>query len=238
MWAVEAVRRLMAEGLYGEADPWPIALGLWSAVHGHVMLDMNGYFLQQHVALRAASTSWCSRSISAQAVRPTWRQTRSSEFAVRLIDGSVPPAQATPSPGREQQLGMCTYPSISPRTTSQYRICWWQPRCRETGDQYAGWLARDLPAVRVRRRIGSTARALAFYNEQWKAPVLGEALAIVSGPDAYISPSAYASKREHGRVVPTWNYVTAHVYGKLVIHDLPRAGHVGQAPDRQAPRPA
>lgn len=50
MWAVEAVRRLMAEGLYGEADPWPIALGLWSAVHGHVMLDMNGYFLQQDVA--------------------------------------------------------------------------------------------------------------------------------------------------------------------------------------------
>ncbi len=62
---------------------------------------------------------------------------------------------------------------------------------------------------------------VARNNEQWKTPVLGEALAIVAGPDAYISPSAYATKREHGRVVPTWNYVTAHVYGKLVIHDDP-----------------
>ncbi|MFP3802837.1 FMN-binding negative transcriptional regulator, partial [Paraburkholderia sp. SIMBA_027] len=34
-----------------------------------------------------------------------------------------------------------------------------------------------------------------------------------------ISPSWYASKAEHGRVVPTWNYSTAHVYGELVIHD-------------------
>jgi transcriptional regulator len=41
----------------------------------------------------------------------------------------------------------------------------------------------------------------------------------VRGPDSYISPSWYATKAEHGRVVPTWNYVTAHVYGELVVHD-------------------
>jgi len=46
-----------------------------------------------------------------------------------------------------------------------------------------------------------------------------ESLAIVRGPDAYVSPSWYASKAEHGRVVPTWNYLTAHVYGRLVVHD-------------------
>ncbi len=51
--------------------------------------------------------------------------------------------------------------------------------------------------------------------------VIGEALVIVRGPDAYVSPSWYASTAEHGRVVPTWNYVTAHVYGQLVIHDDP-----------------
>jgi transcriptional regulator len=62
---------------------------------------------------------------------------------------------------------------------------------------------------------------VARNNPQWKTPVLGEALAIIAGPDAYISPSAYASKREHGRVVPTWNYVTAHVYGNLVVHEDP-----------------
>jgi transcriptional regulator len=46
-------------------------------------------------------------------------------------------------------------------------------------------------------------------------------MAIVRGPDAYISPAWYATKREHGRVVPTWNYVTAHVHGALVVHDDP-----------------
>jgi len=60
---------------------------------------------------------------------------------------------------------------------------------------------------------------LARNNEQWREPAQGDALVIVRGPDAYISPAWYASKREHGRVVPTWNYVTAHVYGRLVVHD-------------------
>jgi transcriptional regulator len=44
---------------------------------------------------------------------------------------------------------------------------------------------------------------------------------IVRGPDAFVSPSWYAAQAEHGRVVPTWNYVTAHVYGDLVVHDDP-----------------
>lgn len=60
---------------------------------------------------------------------------------------------------------------------------------------------------------------VARNNGQSRARVQGEALVIVRGPDAYISPRWYATKREHGRVVPTWNYITAHVYGELVIHD-------------------
>jgi len=62
---------------------------------------------------------------------------------------------------------------------------------------------------------------VARNNTQWKLPAVGEALVIVRGPDAYISPSWYVSKAEHGRVVPTWNYLTAHVYGRLVVHDDP-----------------
>lgn len=62
---------------------------------------------------------------------------------------------------------------------------------------------------------------LARNNDQWRKPARGESLAIVRGPDAYVSPSWYAAKAEHGRVVPTWNYVTAHVYGRLVVHDDP-----------------
>jgi transcriptional regulator len=60
---------------------------------------------------------------------------------------------------------------------------------------------------------------LARPNRQWREPVHGEALVIVRGPDAYITPSWYATKREHGRVVPTWNYITAQVYGHLQVHD-------------------
>ena len=62
---------------------------------------------------------------------------------------------------------------------------------------------------------------VARNNGQWRTPTIGEALVIVRGPDAYISPRWYATKREHGRVVPTWNYITAHVYGELIIHDDP-----------------
>jgi transcriptional regulator len=60
---------------------------------------------------------------------------------------------------------------------------------------------------------------LARNNEQWRLPAVGEALVILRGPDAYVSPSWYASKAQHGRVVPTWNYVTAQVHGELVVHD-------------------
>jgi transcriptional regulator len=67
------------------------------------------------------------------------------------------------------------------------------------------------------RLLGHVAR----NNRQWKVPPVGEAMVIVRGPDAYISPAWYATKREHGRVVPTWNYITAHVHGRLVVHDDP-----------------
>jgi transcriptional regulator len=47
-----------------------------------------------------------------------------------------------------------------------------------------------------------------------------EVLAIFRGAESYISPAWYPAKEEHGKVVPTWNYVTVHAYGKpTVIHD-------------------
>jgi transcriptional regulator len=60
---------------------------------------------------------------------------------------------------------------------------------------------------------------VARNNPHHRAVPTGESLVIVRGPDAYVSPGWYAAKAEHGRVVPTWNYVTAHVYGELVVHD-------------------
>jgi transcriptional regulator len=89
-----------------------------------------------------------------------------------------------------------------------------------------GLLATMLPLVHdtpdTRPDLGPWGALLghvARNNGQWKTPAIGEAMVIVAGPDAYISPAWYATKREHGRVVPTWNYITAHVYGQLVIHD-------------------
>jgi transcriptional regulator len=60
---------------------------------------------------------------------------------------------------------------------------------------------------------------VARNNPHWRAEPTGESLVILRGPDSYITPSWYASKAEHGRVVPTWNYLTAHLHGTLVVHD-------------------
>jgi transcriptional regulator len=84
-----------------------------------------------------------------------------------------------------------------------------------------GLVATMLPFVYDPDRgpHGALLGHVARNNEHWRQAPVGEALVILRGPDAYVSPQWYASKREHGRVVPTWNYVTAHVYGELVVHD-------------------
>ncbi|MBI3746858.1 MAG: FMN-binding negative transcriptional regulator [Chloroflexi bacterium] len=83
-------------------------------------------------------------------------------------------------------------------------------------------LAFDAPGSRAGTGpAGSLMGHVARNNRQWREPVIGEALVIARGPDAYVTPSWYATKGEHGRVVPTWNYVTAHLHGRLVIHDDP-----------------
>ena len=46
-----------------------------------------------------------------------------------------------------------------------------------------------------------------------------QALVIFQGPQAYISPSWYPTKKEHGKVVPTWNYVIVQVWGVPKIRD-------------------
>jgi transcriptional regulator len=48
-----------------------------------------------------------------------------------------------------------------------------------------------------------------------------QTLVIFQGPDGYITPSYYAAKKEHGKVVPTWNYTAIHAYGTLEVFDDP-----------------
>jgi transcriptional regulator len=68
------------------------------------------------------------------------------------------------------------------------------------------------------RLVGHVARA----NPVWRdADAAAEALVVFQGPQAYVSPAWYPGKREHGKVVPTWNYATVQVRGRLVIHDDP-----------------
>jgi transcriptional regulator len=61
---------------------------------------------------------------------------------------------------------------------------------------------------------GHVARA----NPLWKHAG-AQALAVFTGPEAYISPGWYPSKREHGKVVPTWNYTMVQAHGALQVHD-------------------
>ena len=56
---------------------------------------------------------------------------------------------------------------------------------------------------------------VAKANPQWKLQPIGDALAIFSGPDAYVTPSWYATKPETEKVVPTWNYIAVHAYGPV-----------------------
>ena len=74
------------------------------------------------------------------------------------------------------------------------------------------------PAAGYGRLLGHFAAA----NPQWQTAQPGAlGLAIVHGPQAYISPSWYESKARHGRVVPTWNYQAVHLTGRLTIHRDP-----------------
>jgi transcriptional regulator len=63
---------------------------------------------------------------------------------------------------------------------------------------------------------------MARANQHWRSVRPDSpALAIVAGPQAYVSPSWYATKHEHGKVVPTWNYSAVHLSGTLTVHDDP-----------------
>jgi len=80
-----------------------------------------------------------------------------------------------------------------------------------------GLAATHLP-MRLQGDVltGHIARA----NPHWQqAPDGAKAIAIFTGPSAYIAPGFLATKREHGRVVPTWNYVAVHVHGHIAWID-------------------
>ncbi len=105
----------------------------------------------------------------------------------------------------------------------------------ETRDAVMHAVLRDHPLGLLITREGDEARAdsipflidaargahgtliahVARANPLWRHAHGQRVLAVFQGPQAYVSPSAYPSKAEHGKVVPTWNYVMVQARGTL-----------------------
>ncbi len=79
-----------------------------------------------------------------------------------------------------------------------------------------GLEASHVPFVvdRARGERGTLCAHVAKANAHARLADDAACLVIFTGPQAYITPSWYASKREHGKVVPTWNYVAVHASGR------------------------
>ena len=60
------------------------------------------------------------------------------------------------------------------------------------------------------------ARANPFWRSLSKEV---DTLVVFHGPQTYISPQWYPSKKDNGKAVPTWNYITVHAHGPLQVHD-------------------
>ena len=88
----------------------------------------------------------------------------------------------------------------------------------------AGVQASHLPLLLApdEGEFGTLYGHFARANPHWRDLQGGaEALAVFSGPDAYISPGWYPAKAEHGKVVPTWNYIAVHAWGPVETFDEP-----------------
>ncbi|WP_028238790.1 FMN-binding negative transcriptional regulator [Stutzerimonas azotifigens] len=87
-----------------------------------------------------------------------------------------------------------------------------------------GLQASPLPLVLARDEgpFGTLYGHFARANPQWRDLADGEALVLFTGPDAYVSPSFYPSKAEHGRVVPTWNYLSVQARGRAETIEEPQ----------------
>lgn len=84
-----------------------------------------------------------------------------------------------------------------------------------------GLIANLVPFILSETGEKGTLRAhVAKANDQVDALRSGaDTLVVFHGPEAYISPSWYKSKQEHGRVVPTWNYVVVQARGTPRVTD-------------------
>ena len=87
-----------------------------------------------------------------------------------------------------------------------------------------GLLASHLPLLLEpgEGQYGTLYGHFASANGHWHDLAAGaEALVVFSGADAYVHPGWYPAKAEHGKVVPTWNYIAVHAWGQAEVFDEP-----------------
>lgn len=93
-------------------------------------------------------------------------------------------------------------------------------------DAGAGWVITsqpgEVPDATLLPLIWEEDRIIAHFakaNDHWRRiDDQQSVLIVVPGPDDYVSPRWYASKREHGRAVPTWNYIAVQLTGTATVH--------------------
>jgi transcriptional regulator len=86
----------------------------------------------------------------------------------------------------------------------------------------SGLIANPIPFVldATAGQKGTLRCHLARANPQWKdLNGVSECLVVFQGADAYVTPSWYKTKKETGKVVPTWNYATVHTWGRPRVID-------------------
>ena len=91
-----------------------------------------------------------------------------------------------------------------------------------SGEQ--GLQASHLPLLLApdEGEFGTLYGHFARANPHWRDLASGaEALVVFSGADAYVHPGWYPSKAEHGKAVPTWNYIAVHAWGQAEVFDEP-----------------
>lgn len=86
-----------------------------------------------------------------------------------------------------------------------------------------GLVADHLPLLRSQGADGQADTLIghvARNNPLWQVADGQSCLVVFQGPSAYVSPNWYATKAEHGKVVPTWNYAVVHVQARLTaLHE-------------------
>jgi transcriptional regulator len=130
-------------------------------------------------------------------------------------------AQITAFVDAAQSADLVTFDGTKPAST-RLPVIWDRPASLEAGAGVGAEGSAEDADAGGGAGYGRLLGHIAIANDQWQTALPGaQALAIVHGPQAYISPSWYESKARHGRVVPTWNYEAVHLTGAVAFHQDP-----------------